>query len=260
MKEKIMVVQHLLAEKGLYRGAIDGILGDNTLAALHQIEGMDPRMPNTRKIATMIQLGAKEKGIDGGPVDGLWGTQTQFGFEELAFIFQHGRRRTTWRPEEIVPANRWPKQNTPEFLEFYGNRGENLVTIPAPFVLKIAWDLRLKATKITCHRKVAESLTKVLEDVRDTYGENDINSLRLNYFGGAFNNRPMRGGTLWSTHAWGVALDFDPDRNALRWGRDRAAFAHPVYDEWWRCWEEEGWVSLGRRRNFDWMHVQAAEV
>ncbi|SEI85266.1 hypothetical protein SAMN05192553_101542 [Cyclobacterium xiamenense] len=44
-----------------------------------------------------------------------------------------------------------PNKNTPEFLEFYGNRSENRVTIPAPFVLKIAWDLRLKATKITCH-------------------------------------------------------------------------------------------------------------
>ncbi len=260
MKEKIIVVQRLLAEKGLYQGAIDGILGDNTLAALHQIEGMNPQLPNTRKIAAMIQLGANEKGIEAGAVDGLWGTQTQFAFEELVFFYQHGRKRSAWRPEEIEPANRWPRQNSPEFHEYYGRRGENLVTINAPYELKIAWDLRLKARKITCHRNVAESLTKVLENVRNTYGENDINSLRLNYFGGSFNNRLMRGGSQWSTHSWGIAVDFDPDRNRLRWGRDRAAFAHPIYNEWWRCWEEEGWVSLGRRRNFDWMHIQAAEL
>lgn len=70
----------------------------------------------------------------------------------------------------------------------------------------------------------------------------------------------MRGGTQWSTHSWGIAVDFDPARNRLRWGRDHAAFAHPIYNEWWRCWEEEGWVSLGRRRNFDWMHIQACGV
>jgi len=61
-------------------------------------------------------------------------------------------------------------------------------------------------------------------------------------------------------HAWGVALDFDPNRNQLNWGRDRASFSHPDYDNWWKCWEEEGWISLGRKRNFDWMHIQAARL
>lgn len=28
----------------------------------------------------------------------------------------------------------------------------------------------------------------------------------------------------------------------------------------WKCWEEEGWVSLGRQRNYDRMHVQAAKL
>jgi hypothetical protein len=99
-----------------------------------------------------------------------------------------------------------------------------------------------------------------LENVLNIYGENEIDRLRLNRFGGCYNNRRMRGGTQWSTHSWGIALDFDPARNQLTWGRNQAAFAHPVYNDWWRCWEEEGWVSLGRRRNYDWMHIQAAEI
>ena len=39
--------------------------------------------------------------------------------------------------------------------------------------------------------------------------------------------------------------------------RDEARFAEPQYDAWWALWEEAGWISLGRTRNYDWMHVQA---
>ncbi|SEI85241.1 hypothetical protein SAMN05192553_101541 [Cyclobacterium xiamenense] len=52
-----------LPEKQLYQRAIDGILKKNTLAALYQIEGMDPRMPNTPKTTAMIQLGPKRKAL-----------------------------------------------------------------------------------------------------------------------------------------------------------------------------------------------------
>lgn len=27
-----------------------------------------------------------------------------------------------------------------------------------------------------------------------------------------------------------------------------------------QCWETGGWVSLGRTRNYDWIHVQAARI
>jgi hypothetical protein len=70
----------------------------------------------------------------------------------------------------------------------------------------------------------------------------------------------MRGGTKWSTHSWGIAIDYDPERNRLNWGRDKASFAKPEYGDWWKIWEKEGWVSLGRTRNFDWMHIQAAKL
>ncbi len=79
-------------------------------------------------------------------------------------------------------------------------------------------------------------------------------------FGGSLNVRRIRGGKSWSMHSWGIAIDFDPANNQLRWGRDRARFAKPEYEAFWAAWEEEGWVSLGRTRNFDWMHVQAARL
>jgi len=61
-------------------------------------------------------------------------------------------------------------------------------------------------------------------------------------------------------HSWGIAVDYDPVKNKLKWGRDKASLPKGEYDMWWKFWEEEGWVSLGRQRNFDWMHVQAAKL
>ena len=43
-------------------------------------------------------------------------------------------------------------------------------------------------------------------------------------------------------------------------GWDRTASPRPEYETSWWFWEEEGWVSLGRTKNPDWMHVQAAKL
>jgi hypothetical protein len=67
----------------------------------------------------------------------------------------------------------------------------------------------------------------------------------------------MRGGSQMSMHSWGIALDFDANRNQLRWSSAKAAFAQPEYDAWWAAWEREGWTSLGRTYDYDWMHVEA---
>lgn len=57
-----------------------------------------------------------------------------------------------------------------------------------------------------------------------------------------------------------LAIDFDPERNALKASNKTARLARPDCVEFWKIWESEGWVSLGRTRNFDWMHVQAARL
>ena len=49
-------------------------------------------------------------------------------------------------------------------------------------------------------------------------------------------------------------------RLVLRRRRDRARFARPAYAPFWRLWAEEGWLSLGHARDFDWRHVQAARL
>ena len=126
--------------------------------------------------------------------------------------------------------------------------------------MKIAWNKTQKIKRFSCHERVADSVGRILKRTHEHYGDKKISELGLDLFGGCLNVRKMRGGSKWSTHAWGIAIDWDPERNQLRWNDEKANFARPIYEEWWRIWEDEGWVSLGRQRNFDWMHIQAAKV
>jgi len=50
------------------------------------------------------------------------------------------------------------------------------------------------------------------------------------------------------------------NRNQLKWDHTRASFARPEYEKWFHLWEEEGALSLGRARDYDWMHVQFAKL
>lgn len=143
--------------------------------------------------------------------------------------------------------------------KFYGSAGGKLASsgrAVLPFAFPLAWDTSQRLLSFSCHAFVAKSLTSIYAEAAKHYGEKEFRRLRLDLFGGCFNHRPMRGGTALSTHSWGVAVDHDPQRNQLRWGRDRAAFAQPAYDVWWRIVEAHGAFSLGRAKNYDWMHFQ----
>jgi hypothetical protein len=155
---------------------------------------------------------------------------------------------------------KWPKQNASSMNAFFGKVGSNQVSLVMPYPMRLSWDLKTPIHKFSINKKCHDSAKRVFTKVLEIYGLEEIKRLRLDRFGGCLNVRKMRGGSTWSVHAWGAAIDIDPDRNQLKWGKDQAAMAKPEYKAWWDAWEEEGWVSLGRSRNFDWMHVQAANL
>ncbi len=262
-KKAIRFIQAQLNARGLNAGAEDGVLGAKTLSALAKVEAIPKKWSKRRKAVAFIQLLAKERDVEVGAIDGYWGPQTDFAFDCLLQIIDEGKEPALWRPEDLSDANPndWPKQ-APEdnIFDFFGEVGKNQVRIELPYPHKIAWKTTSIINSFFCHEKVHDSLQRVLSRVLDIYGLEEIKRLRLDYWGGCLNVRRMRGGKKYSTHSWGVAIDYDPARNRLKWGRDRAAFARPEYDNWWRIWADEGWVSLGRTRNFDWMHVQAVKI
>jgi hypothetical protein len=143
---------------------------------------------------------------------------------------------------------------------FFGAPGENLVSLYLPYRMRLAWDPHVEVHRFTCHEKVHDAFLNVFADALRHYGLDRIKELRLDWFGGCYNNRFKRGGTQLSMHAWGIAVDLDPERNQLRQHHDTAEFAKADYEPFWKIVEAQGLVSLGRTHDFDWMHFQAART
>lgn len=191
-----------------------------------------------------------------GKIDGWAGPTTQRAYDAATNMVPAAVKLPAVKP-------RWPHQS--EVAAFFGPPGEpactnGKVTLPMPFSL--AWELDTKVRRFSCHSKVATALNAIFNQAYAHYGEARFVELRLNLYGGCFELRKMRntsGGTL-SMHSWGIAVDLDPERNQLKWGRDKAVFAKPEYEPFWKIVEAQGAVSLGRVRNFDWMHFQFATL
>lgn len=164
--------------------------------------------------------------------------------------------------------NDWPHQS--EVDSFYGNpRGingeeskewvaENIIYLKTPWKLFTAWDFRpiTKGTRV--HKKCAQSLETVFNQIWQAAGQSQqkINEWGMNLYAGAFNFRPMRNSTRLSMHSWGCAIDFDSARNGF--GDTTPHFAHipQVLD----AFAGEGWSWGGHWKKPDGMHWQAANV
>lgn len=225
-------VQSRLTAHGFSVGPIDGKLGENSVAALCAFQ-------SARKL----------------PVTGQTDAMTVEALRTNPSVF------VPVRPVGELPAARqpsWPRQ--PDVPQFFGPVGTNQKIIDVPFDMFLAWDKSKRTRRMSLHTKVADSALRALQVIATVYSATERKTLGIDLFGGSLNVRKMRGGSSYSMHSWGIAIDFDPERNQLAWKSDRARLAKPDAIPFWQAWEAEGWVSLGRARNFDWMHVQAARL
>ena len=134
-----------------------------------------------------------------------------------------------------------------------------LVQIDLPYPMYLNWATSTYVNKISCHKLIAEKLKNVFKDILEHYGLDKIKELQLDDFGGCFNYRLMRGGTELSVHSWGLAIDLDPDRNMLKETSKTARFARPEYKAMIDIFYKHGFISLGREKNYDYMHFQIKE-
>ena len=225
---------------------IDGKAGNKTWQAIGSFLGLAVDDLQWKEIIPIVQKKLKIKD------DGIDGEKTWSAILDSLSIKQQPK------PTSENKKTIWPKQNYSELVKFYGEVGTNQTTLVLPYKMKLAWDLDTEISKITCNIKVKDSLERIFKKTLEHYGLQKIKELRLDVFGGCLNVRKMRGGSAWSMHSWGIAIDLDPDNNQLKWGKDKATFAKPEYDAFWKIVEDEGWTSLGRAKNMDYQHFQAA--
>jgi hypothetical protein len=159
-------------------------------------------------------------------------------------------------------------------------RAANIIAMPIPWPapynkMRLAWDTDTVVSTIAIHRLVAPSLSVALKAVwdtarqrikeRDGYDETTeyydrqtmalLSEVGMNLYGGGFNFRLKRGGSSLSTHAYGCAIDIDPERNGM--GDTTPALPLWIVAEF----ESLGWVWGGRwkGKNCDGMHFQYAK-
>lgn len=248
------ITQQYLNEQGFNLGAVDGLFGRKSKAALSKWKfsgNSFARYSEERAIIAIAQTVFKAAGCAIGKVDGHSGPQTEQAFEDWKFKAT-GKPIVRWRDEFELPDD----DIQSEIIRTYGNPGSNQGRITLPYPMIIAWNTRQKVKTMRCHEKVADKFEEGFKKVLSAYGPAKIHELGLDLYGGCLNVRKKRGGSTWSSHAWGVAVDIDPAHNRLRWRKDRALLAKPDYEEWWQIWESVGAISLGRERNYDWMHLQ----
>ena len=86
---------------------------------------------------------------------------------------------------------------------------EMLQSITVPFPIPLSWDKTRPVQRITCHKLLADTCTAAFAQIQNEGLQSKITS-----FGGCFSFRPQRTGTNLSTHAWGIAMDLNPETNA----------------------------------------------
>lgn len=171
--------------------------------------------------------------------DGFWGPKSQVACQK------HLR--------SMMPnPNHWPSSNQSALKSFYGDPSKSEV---APRLTRInVADLDVefsgaKVREISVHSRCADSLLRVLRKIAASPFAH-----LLQQYAGVYNHRPMRGGTNWSLHAYGAAIDIAPGSNGLHTHWPTGALM-PI--EVMEFFAEEGWVNLGWLISRDAMHFQA---
>ena len=169
--------------------------------------------------------------------DGFWGRKS------IAACKDHLR--------QLMPrVSPWPKTSTSALTQFYGDAGEesNLVNLPVAG-LGVKYEGREVKT-VRCHSSVSESLGRIIKQLSKQHPE------VLADYNGCFNFRRMRGGSSYSLHAYGAAIDFLAGSNGNRttWP-GKASMPITVLE----IFAREGWLPAGAFWSRDAMHFQATQ-
>lgn len=257
MNELVKKVQQLV------NVTADGIIGPKTLAAVAEALGTNISAYK----ATTIKNIQKKIGVT---ADGIIGkntlnaiisvlSKTQITKKEVNSDLQKYIDKPIKYSDVKYKANLVKQSALRSGSTAFGKAGceDRLVNVkvPANYPLKYG-DTRVKSIRI--HELVADRLEAALNDIINHYGE-DIEKVAPGAckYDGSYNFRKSRNSSSTSVHSWGLALDFDAGNNTMKMSAPKARLSQDIYKPFFDILEHHGFKSLGRRGDYDWMHVQA---
>lgn len=235
-------LQSRLTAHGFPVGSIDGKIGPITTAALRAFQlANNIQATGTATESTVAALKRSASAITPAEKAIIGNIDTPAPLNKLPSIVA-----PTWPRQKDVPA-------------FYGAVGTNQKLIEIPYDMKLSWS-DASPKRMSVHVKIADLVERSLQRVAETYNAKERASLGLDVFGGSLNVRKMRGGNNYSMHSWGIALDFDPNRNGLMTRAPQARLSHDDCRPFWQIWKDVGALPLGEAIGRDFMHVQFARL
>lgn len=256
MKELIKNVQHLV------NVTADGVIGPKTLGAI--ADALNAAVSSYK--ATTIKNIQKKVNVT---ADGVVGKNT---LNAIISVLSKNRiskkevdpliQKYIDKPIKFTKVNYIAQPVKQSVLRtnksIFGEAGceDKLVNVKVPEKYPLKYG-NTPVKSIRIHKLAADRLEAALKDIINHYGD-DIEKVApaICKYDGSYNFRKARNSSSQSVHSWGLAMDFDAANNTMKMSAPKARLSQDIYKPFFDIFEHHGFLSLGRRSNMDWMHVQ----
>lgn len=243
---------------------VDGIIGKNTLKAIGNKIGATVTTYNKQTVKNIQKkLGVTSDGIIGkntlsAIIKALNINEDSKEYSAISSLTQKYIDKPIVYSDVDYKAHPVKQSILRKNGSIFGKAGNEsvLVNVPVPANYPLKYDGKPVKT-IRIHKLAADRLEAALKDIINHYGE-DIEKVAPGacVYDGSYYFRNTRNSSSTSVHSWGLALDFDAANNALKTKSPNARLSQEIYKPFWDILEHHGFLSLGRRQDSDWMHLQ----
>lgn len=254
MKELIIALQKKLGVTA------DGVIGKQTLSAIAKYIGADVAEVSSDTVKNIQRiLGVTADGVIGPKtLNAIINGKTTVIAGASNLLVQKYIDKPIQFSKVAYKASPVTQSALRSEKSIFGKAGDEsyLVNVKVPSNYPLKYD-GTPVKSIRIHKLAADRLEAALNDIINHYGE-DIETVAPGacIYDGSYNFRKTRSSSSQSVHSWGVAIDFDASKNQLNTKAPSARLSQAIYKPFLDILEHHGFLSLGRRSNKDWMHVQ----
>jgi hypothetical protein len=190
------------------------------------------------------------QGRVGAVVDGFWGPEST--------------RKAKSHLRAMMPSGRFPTQRQVRSnRSIFGTHGvpdgasPPTKRIRLPFALHLYGDSAHLVRTLGPHEKCADALLSVFQRLDQEFAKSERKEAGILDYYGIYNPRSTRGGSVWSMHAYAIAIDLDAGRNQ---NRNHWPVASHMPIRVMECFAKEGFLAAGAFWSRDAMHFQSTSA